>query len=259
MAKLARFVVAVRVHEGRRLGQRRVAGMVVEHDDVGALGCGDGFRGLRAAVDADDQIVRFGEAAHRLLARPVALLDPVRDVVAGGASQLAQPADELRARRGSVDVVVGEHHDPPAAADLLEDPRRRGLHVLERMRIGQKRAQLGIEMGMGAVGGHSVQGEHAAQLERQAACALDFPDGGAERLGAIDPDTAADRALDVEKCAHGSGCRQEMRRDSPALERRTRVSVSRAAPQRETPRTSAPGVTPVAAKTASPDTISPRA
>ena len=259
MAEFAGFVVAVRIHEGHRLGQRRVAGVVVEHDHVGPLGGGNGLRGLRAAIDADDQVVRFGEAAHGLLARPVALLDPVRDVVAGGASEFAQPADELRARRGPVDVVVGEDHDPPAAADLFEDPRRRGLHVLERMRIRQKRAQLGIEMGAGGVGWHPVQGEHAAQLERQAAGALDFPDCGAECFGTVDPDPAADRALDVEKCAHGSGCRQEMRRDSPALERRTRVSVSRASPRRETPRTSAPGVTPVAAKTASPDTISSRA
>ena len=131
IAELAVLVLPVRVHHRQRRRQRLAAEVVVEHDHVAARG-GDRLVAERAAVDADDQVVRRPEPLHRRHVRPVALVDAVGNVERRAPPKPPQPGQHQRRRGAAVDVVVGEDRDPLARLRRRPEARRGLVHVASR-------------------------------------------------------------------------------------------------------------------------------
>lgn len=168
MAQAAVLVLPVGVHHGERGRQRLGAEVVIEHHHIRPCRRRDGLVRERAAIDAEDQVVRLGQRLHGGHVRAVALVDPVGDIERGRAPERPEPDDQQRGGRAAVHVVVGEDRDPLAPGHGLQQPRGGGCHVLQRQRVGQQVAQRGREETLGLGGGDAPPHQRAAERERQA-------------------------------------------------------------------------------------------
>ena len=158
-------VEPVGVDGGQHRRRRALAGVVVEHQDLGmAAQRAEHRRGGGAAVDADDEAGALPrQPAQRGLVRAVALARTVRHVGEDGAAEAAQHAGHDRAGAGAVHVVVAEHGHRLAGGHGPREAVGRGLHVDQRVRVGQQRAQRRLEeVGRGVLV-DAAGGQQAAQ------------------------------------------------------------------------------------------------
>ena len=91
MRQRAVFVLAVRVDHGQCGRQRIRTEVVIQHDDICALGGGDRLMAEGATVNADNQVVGRGERLHRRDVGAIALVDPVGDIECRVVAHRAQP------------------------------------------------------------------------------------------------------------------------------------------------------------------------
>ena len=80
MGEFTRFILAVGVHDGDAVGQGFGAQVVVEDHHIRALCGGNGTMREGAAVNANDQVVIFGERFHRGLIRAIAFINAIRNI-----------------------------------------------------------------------------------------------------------------------------------------------------------------------------------
>jgi hypothetical protein len=198
MPQIAGLVGAVGVHHRERRRQRRDTLVMVEHDHV-AAGGGDGLMAQRAAVDADDQVVRRAETAHRRHVRAVTLLDPVGDVERRRMAERAQPVQQERRRSAAVDVVIGEDRDALAAPQRGREAGGGGVHVAQARGIGHQVAQARREIGRRLNRCDPARGKHAAHDLGHAGCIGDGEAHAHDPGLRAEPAPAGRRGRDIEK------------------------------------------------------------
>ena len=200
LAAVIDLVEPVGIDHRDRLGERRLGDMVVEHDDVEPPGggLGESLARRRPAIHRDHQ----GNALRLERAKPagigaVALGHPVRDVDREAVSDRAEKTQQKRRRGRAVDVVIGEHPDPFAVVDRAHHPFAGKVHVAQRGRVGEGRAQRRVEEVVDPFGFDPAPGEHAGDDLGEP---VRLGDG--ERLPVVGrpgvPALAGDRPVDVE-------------------------------------------------------------
>ena len=164
MALAREIVVAVGVDHRHAFRQRAADLVMVEHDHVGARrACrGDRRAAVGAAVDGDDQLgAARHQLAHRLGIGAVALEDAVGDIDLRAEPEMRQEALEERGGSRAVDIVVAEDRHPLALQHRPCEPFGGGLHVGQRGRVGQQRADRRVEEAPRLLGGDAAAGQHA--------------------------------------------------------------------------------------------------
>ncbi len=163
MALARQVVVAVRIDDRNRIGERSAYLVMVEHHDVRPRCVRSVDRGaaVGAAVDGHDQRRAAPcQFPHRIGIRPISLEDSVRNVDFRLDAVVAEETLHQRRRRRAVDVVVAEDRHPFAPLDGAGDPLRRLFHAGERSRVGQEVANGRIEEAEAGVGINAAPGEH---------------------------------------------------------------------------------------------------
>ena len=205
MRQLRQVVEPVGIDQGRDVGKRFVALMVIEHDHVHAelFRLGQRLDAGGAAIDGDEQRrAAPGERPYRLGIGAIAFEQPVGNVDQRIQSAMPQIARKQGRRGCAVHVVIAENRDVFAALDRVGQPRRRRLHGGERMRIGHQVAHRRIEIALDLVHLDPAAGKDARQQFGRAVTLRDGerPRGGA-LVQAVAPGAAADGLLDAEEQA----------------------------------------------------------
>ena len=144
--------------------------MMIDDDDVDAerFGLRERLDAGGAAVDANEQRrAAFGERAHRLDVRAIALEQAVGNVDDRIDAAVAQIARQQRRRGRAVDVVIAEYGDALAARHGVGDPLGRLLHGGEHERIGHRALDGRIEEFIDRIGLDVAAGENAREKFRQ--------------------------------------------------------------------------------------------
>ncbi|EKD60398.1 MAG: hypothetical protein ACD_54C00771G0003 [uncultured bacterium] len=97
MAKLAVFVLPVRVYHGKSGGQGFTAQVVIQHHNI-TFCRRNRVVAERAAIDTQDQIMRGAQLGHRRNIRAVAFVNAVGDIERRLRPHRSQPDDQKRCR-----------------------------------------------------------------------------------------------------------------------------------------------------------------
>ena len=171
MAEAGEIVGAVRIDDRQCRRQFLVGLMMVEHHNVEAelLGFYERFMAGCPAIDGDQQLdAALGEVADGVHIRPVAFEDAVGNMHDRIEPAVAQIAREQRRGGGAVHVVIPENRYAFPMDNGMREARRGGLHIGQRMRVGQQALDAGIEIGRDLVGLDAAAGQHARQQFRHA-------------------------------------------------------------------------------------------
>ena len=118
----------------------------------------------------------------------------------------AQQRDHQRGAARTVHVIVAEHADRLAVLHRIGEPIGGDIHVDQHRRIGQQRAQRGIEEVARRIDADAARGEQAADDFRQVH-ALGDAETDTILAAAPHPAPAAQAATDAEdaslRCNHG--------------------------------------------------------
>ncbi len=138
----------LRIHQRHTVRQLCRRFVVIEHDGVHTtpLQPGNLFRGTRAAVHGHEQLrpVLLQTTPDAFGAQSVPFIHPVREEIFDRRARRPQHAQQQRARRYAVHVVVAVNDDALLAFDGVADPIHRRRHVRQLERVA-KLAQLRIE------------------------------------------------------------------------------------------------------------------
>ena len=140
-------VQPVWVHRGDDPRHRAFGFVVVQHHHI-RLALGGGQRLMRGdpAIDADDQRrPARHQAADGGGVRPVALQQPVRDVVGDLAAQPAQRADHQRPGTGAIHIIVAEDGDGLTLPHSAGEAGGRAVHVEQHGGVRQQRAECRLQ------------------------------------------------------------------------------------------------------------------
>ena len=228
LAAVVLLVQAVRVDHRHGLRERRLRDVVVEHHDIEPQGGGLGERFVRrrSAIHGydDGDSVRL-KRAHPADIGSVSLGHPVGHIDRELVSDGREKASQERRRGRSVDVVVREDPDPFAVMDRAYDPLAGAVHVAQRGRVGERRAQRGVEEVVDPIDPDAPSGKNAGDNLRQS---VRLGDG--ERLPVVSrpwvPALSGDRPGDIQIVGAGRGRRDHRvparRRSMPSNRRRIR-------------------------------------
>ena len=210
LADRADLVAPVRIDHPERLRQLGLCDVMIDHDDLLALGGGARERLERRGASIQDHhepAALGGEALQRLSIRSVALAQPIRDVDRARRADGGEIAGQERDRGGAVDVVVAEQADPLLRLHGIRQTLGREVEVEQMRRVGQDVAQARRDERRHAVERDAAPGQHAADHLRQIE-ALTDGERGRGIVPAPAPAATADGALDRRRPEVGRRCAQ---------------------------------------------------